>query len=160
MTDELIDQIRKSPLGSELSDDECQVLAGLVEKRTLKDEEILIREGASDNSLYVVVCGKIGVTKNVCGDDEATLHVLRPGAFAGQMGFIDGTEHTASLQSLGETEVLSLDRKVLESQLETHPHLVYQVMRSIIRSGHDIVRRMNSQYVELTNYITKTHGRY
>ncbi|TNF95923.1 MAG: cyclic nucleotide-binding domain-containing protein [Gammaproteobacteria bacterium] len=163
MTDQLIDQIRNSPLAAELSDDECAVLAGLVEKRKLKNGENLIKEGECEHCLYVVVSGKLGVTRNVCGGsgcEDITLHVLSAGHFAGEMGFVDGMEHTASLQSLGKSEVLALDRQALESQLEAHPHLVYQVMRSIIRSGHDIVRRMNSQYVELTNYITKSHGRY
>ena len=28
------------------------------------------------------------------------------------------------------------------------------------RDWHGILRRMNLQYVEMTNYITKQHGRY
>jgi hypothetical protein len=33
-------------------------------------------------------------------------------------------------------------------------------MRSIMRTVHRILRGMNTQYVELTNYISKQHGRY
>ena len=33
-------------------------------------------------------------------------------------------------------------------------------MRAIMRTVHGILRRMNTQYVELTNYIAKQHGRY
>jgi len=33
-------------------------------------------------------------------------------------------------------------------------------MRAIVRRVHAIVLRMNLEYVELTNYITKQHGRY
>jgi CRP/FNR family transcriptional regulator, cyclic AMP receptor protein len=33
-------------------------------------------------------------------------------------------------------------------------------MRAIVRTVHSILLRMNLQYVELTNYITKQHGRY
>ena len=31
---------------------------------------------------------------------------------------------------------------------------------SLVRTVHAILLRMNLQYVELTNYITKQHGRY
>jgi CRP/FNR family cyclic AMP-dependent transcriptional regulator len=34
------------------------------------------------------------------------------------------------------------------------------VMRAIMRTVHRILRSMNLQYVELTNYIAKQHGRY
>jgi len=37
---------------------------------------------------------------------------------------------------------------------------MYAVMRTILRTVHSILRRMNLQYVELSNYITKQHGRY
>jgi len=61
---------------------------------------------------------------------------------------------------MGETEIYSLQRQALESLVDKHPMLLYRVMRGIVRSVHRILRRMNFEYVELTNYITKQHGRY
>ncbi|NJN48029.1 MAG: cyclic nucleotide-binding domain-containing protein, partial [Candidatus Competibacteraceae bacterium] len=82
------------------------------------------------------------------------------GDMAGELGFIDGLEHSAALRALGDCEVLSLEREKFESLLHTDPELVYKVMRTIVRAVHSIVRRMNAQYVEMTNYIFKQHGRY
>jgi hypothetical protein len=31
-------------------------------------------------------------------------------------------------------------------------------MQNIVEVGHDILRRMNAQYVELTKYVTRSHG--
>jgi CRP-like cAMP-binding protein len=61
---------------------------------------------------------------------------------------------------LGRTQVCSFDRERFESLLEQEPWMVYQVMRNIVRVTHDILRRMNAQYVELTKYVTRTHGIY
>ena len=160
MGNSLADRIRGSSLAQDLNDDECAALAEITSVRELADDEVLIEEGAVDDALYVVLDGKIGVTKHTAGDEETTLHVLRANEFAGQMGFVDGREHTATLKSLGVAEVLVLKRADLESRLESNPAMVYHVMRSVVRSGHEILRRMNNQYVELTNYISKTHGRY
>ena len=160
MADSIIEKIRGSRLAQDLNDDECVVLAEITNVRNLDDDEVLIEEGAVDDALYVILNGKIGVTKHTAGDEECTLHVLKADEFAGQMGFVDGREHTATLKALGGAEVLVLKRGDLESRLESNPGLVYHVMRSVVRSGHDILRRMNNQYVELTNYISKTHGRY
>jgi CRP-like cAMP-binding protein len=76
------------------------------------------------------------------------------------MGFLDGQKHTATLRSVGQTDLISLDRDAIEKLLDTHPRVVYQVMRAVIRSVHGTLRRMNIQYVEMTNYINKQHGRY
>ena len=37
---------------------------------------------------------------------------------------------------------------------------VYHVMRAIIRTVHEIQRRISMHSVELANYIYKQHGRY
>jgi CRP/FNR family transcriptional regulator, cyclic AMP receptor protein len=37
---------------------------------------------------------------------------------------------------------------------------VYYVMRGIVRHVHGIVRRMNMQSVEMSNYLYRAHGRY
>jgi len=76
------------------------------------------------------------------------------------MGFIDGVEHSASLRALGNCDLIRLDRDSFEGLIKKDPELVYQVMRSIMRTVHRILRGMNTQYVELTNYISKQHGRY
>ncbi len=33
-------------------------------------------------------------------------------------------------------------------------------MRAVARSAHRIVHRMNTEFMELSNYIFKQHGRY
>lgn len=92
--------------------------------------------------------------------DHVTLQVFKPGDIVGELGFLDGNCHCASIISVGESEVLSLERDALESLLDEHPRLVYSVMRGIIRSVHAILTRMNLQYAEMNNYISKQHGRY
>lgn len=98
--------------------------------------------------------------RNTAGGETVTLHMLKPGDLAGAMGYIDGTERAATLRAVSKTVVVSLRREDLESVLVSNPQLVYGVMRGIVRNVHRILREMNLQHVELTNYITKSHGRY
>lgn len=156
----LFDLVRVSPFAVELTEAQCMTLANIVEIRQLKDGEVLLSEGHMDNSVHVVISGQLAVVKSSEGGSHETLHVLKSGEMAGAMGFIDGLEHSATLSSVGDTEVFSLSRDKFESLLKTDPLLVYRVMRSIIRGIHTIVRRMNNQYVQMTNYITKQRGRY
>lgn len=148
------------PLGAELDGDEIKALAGIISTRHLNDNDVLIREGTTDDALHIVLSGRLAVTRRTGGDEYVTLHTLHSGDIAGAMGFIDGTEHSATLRALGEADVYTLKRSSFESLLETHPALVYKVMRSIIRSVHGTLMRMNRQFVEMNNYIMKEHGRY
>jgi len=151
--------VRGSSIASELSEEECAILEQVVTRRTLKNDEILIEEDQVDNCLYVIVAGALDVCRR-SGGDWVSLHVLKTGDLAGELGFIDGQPHSASLRSIGPTEVFILERSQFESLLEGHPRVIYEVMRTILRTVHAILRRMNLQYIELSNYITKQHGRY
>jgi CRP-like cAMP-binding protein len=152
--------IKKSPLGQELSDEQCTKLARVVSAQGLEKGMFLLEEGHKDDSIYVVTSGVLEVVKPVGGGDWVTLHILHEGDMAGALGFIDDVEHSAGIRALGNTEVFSLARQDLEGFLRKDPDLVYKVMRAIVRTVHGILRRMNMQYVEMNNYITKQHGRY
>ena len=151
--------VRGSSIASELSDAECAILAGVVTRRVLVNGEILIEEDQVDHTLYVIVSGALEVCRHT-GGDWITLHVLKAGDLAGELGFIDGQPHSATLRAIGPTEVFILERSQFEALLEGHARLTYGVMRAILRTVHSILRRMNMQFVELSNYITKQHGRY
>jgi CRP/FNR family cyclic AMP-dependent transcriptional regulator len=154
------DLIQHSTLTDDLSAEQCQQLAALTKVRELDNGEALIEQGQKDETLHIVGHGVLAVERRTAGGDVITLHMLKPGDLAGAMGFIDGEEHAATLRSVGKAVVVSLARADFEQVLGSDPQLVYGVMRGVVRTVHRILREMNLQYVELNNYITKTHGRY
>ena len=154
------EKVLQSFLGKELSKEEAGALSALMSERKLVDGEFLISEGTADNSLHVLVEGKLEVVKRTGGDDFASIAILRGGDLAGELSFVDGELHTVGLRALCDSRVLSLKREDFESEVKKNPELVYKVMRAVARSAHRIVHRMNNEAIELTNYIFKQHGRY
>lgn len=140
-------------LAAELTDAQCAILMQSITTRRLVDGEMLIREGTQDNCLHVIAEGMLAVTKLTGAGETVTLHILEPGDVAGALGFIDGEDHSASLQAVGPAMVFCLERSRLEALIPVDAGLVYQVMRALVRAVHRILRRMNVQHVELTRYI-------
>lgn len=154
------DYLAKSRLSHELDADCLDTLARRVCAREVKAGEFLIEAGHQDDSLHILISGKLEVISPSLGSEPVTLAVLSPGDLAGEMSFVDGAPHAVGLRALVPCEVISISSKDLESLVESHPRVVYQVMRTIVRAAHDIVRRMNLQYVEMTRYFYKSSGRY
>lgn len=152
--------ILQSSLGSELSQDDADTLGNIMTSRELSDGDFLISEGTADDSLHVLLDGKLEVIKHAGADETASLAILRGGDLAGELSFVDGAVHTVGLRALCDSNVLSLAREDFEVLVDKNPQLVYKVMRAVARSAHRIVHRMNYQFVELNNYIFKQHGRY
>ena len=153
-------QILDSHLGSELSDAEATKLAELMQIRELKGGDYLISEGEVDDALYVMVEGNLEVIKRTAADGTASIAIVREGQLAGELSFIDGKAHTVGLRALSDGIVLSLAREKFENIIDDDPQLVYKVMRAVARSAHRIMHQMNHEFIELSNYIFKQHGRY
>ena len=154
------EMICSSPLGRELSDSQCQELSEKMTVVGLKDRQFLINEGEEDDSLYVIISGHLEVLINSTGGDLVTLHLLREGEMAGELGFLEGRPHSASLRAVGDCTAICLSREDFETFITQDPDLMYKVMRAIIRTVHSILCDMNKSHVEMNNYIYKQHGRY
>ena len=152
--------IKASPLGADLNKAQCKALAAVAGSVCLKNGTVLLEEGHSDDTLYVVSSGSLEVFMPTGGGDAVTLQLLHSGDMAGILGFVDGVPHSAGIRALRQCELITLDRKALEQLLKKNPDIVYQVMRSVVRAAHRILGRMNTQFVEMNNYISKQHGRY
>ena len=158
----IIDTLRTSTITEELSDAEVEILAGLFEVKDYKSGEAITTPSDEKNdNLFILAHGDIEV-KIQSGNDEATIHILKPGDLAGIITFVGGAAShiSATLYAIGNTKVLSLERARFETLVNSHPMIVYKVMRGVVRNVHGIVRRMNVQSTELSNYIFRTHGRY
>jgi CRP-like cAMP-binding protein len=157
-----MDTLRTSTITDELSDAEVEIIEGLFKVQDYKSGEIIVQPGDKQaDNLYILAHGDIEV-RIASGKEESTIHVLKPGDLAGVITFVGGaaSDISATLYSVGNTKVLSMARAEFEKLINSHPMIIYKVMRGVVRNVHGIVRRVNSQSAELSNYIYKTHGRY
>ena len=164
VTDELVmTALRNSTLTEELRDSEIEHLANMITVREYKAGEFLLRAGETElkDSLLILGTGDVEATAATNGE-HMTLHMLQMGDLAGIIGFVGGNvlQISATIVAKTDSKVLVLERARFESLLNSQPAIVYYVMRGIVRHVHGIVRRMNTQSVEMNNYIHKTHGRY
>jgi CRP-like cAMP-binding protein len=153
-----IDALRASALARELTPAEVTALARLVTIRDLQDGEVLLPEGATDSHLHVVVRGRIDVVRN-SDHGRNILYTLEPGDLVGELSFMDDEPRYAALVASGRTEVLVLERGDFETLIEQSPHIVYKVMRAIMRVAHNVQRRLGMQMRDLENYLYRTGGK-
>ncbi len=156
----LLEALQGSPIGADLAAEERAALAGLMTLRSYSPQQVIGREGEADDRLFVVVDGGLGVVKHAGTADETVLTTLRAGEFAHELGFLDGTPRYASLIAAESSRVLEIRRADLESLIDSHPRILYAVMRAIVRAVHRVQTRLSVQAAELTNYVYKQHGRY
>jgi small-conductance mechanosensitive channel/CRP-like cAMP-binding protein len=90
--------------------------------RLYAPDEIVIREGDEGEELFIVEHGEVAVlVKN--GADKVEVARLGTGKFFGEMSLMTGERRKATVQAVGETELLVVDKASFQEILEKHPDL-------------------------------------
>ena len=152
--------LRNGAMCAELQEDEAQILAAKMGVRHLKDGELLIKEGGLDQSLFILVSGKLAVINTGADGKESAIYTMKPGECAGTRAFVDRTPRKATLRAIGNVTVYTLTPDDFEKLVDSHPRLAYKVMRTLFRITHTNLMRMNQESQVLSNYIHKTQGRF
>jgi CRP/FNR family transcriptional regulator, cyclic AMP receptor protein len=152
--------IGKASVCAEITEDEARILAAIMGVHQLKDGELLVSEGAADQSLYILASGKLGVISAMPDGKENLVHTMTAGECAGTRAFVDRTPRKATLRAIGDATVYSITPDAFETVVDAHPRLAYKVMRALFRVTHSNLMRMNQESQQLANYINKTQGRY
>jgi CRP-like cAMP-binding protein len=151
--------LAQSTLGTELTPEDCEALAAVVGAEQVPAGGNLVREGEDRRTLFVLAKGRLNVCRHVNGLDES-VYQMRIGECAGTRAFIDGSPRRAGLRGGTDCVVLTLEPAAFEGLVETHPRLVYKVMRAIFRVTHSNLMRVNLESAQLRNYMMKAGGRY
>lgn len=101
--------------------------------------ETLFAEGDTADTLYLLRSGRLGVFRRDGDEDRPPqfVGVIRPGEPAGEMAMLAGTEHTADLVALRDSEVLALPRDAFFEAARTEPDLMVELSRLMIQRARD-----------------------
>jgi uncharacterized protein (TIGR02266 family) len=80
-----------------------------------RDGQVIIKEGASGDWVYVVLSGKVEISRTI-GDRKFVIEILEPGEVFGELGFFAGIARTATACAIGDTTVGVIDREFLDRE--------------------------------------------
>ena len=114
-------------------------LAQLFCRRTYQPGAVIVRQGDTSMSFYVVLAGKVRVVRHSAGD---TVDIVEegPGSFFGEMGVIDDLPRAATVMALTETECGLLAKWDFQRELSADPGIalsLISVLNARIRTLED-----------------------
>ena len=88
----------------------------IASKEVYEDGRIILEEGSSGNWMYVVISGKVEISKIIDGK-KIVLQVLEKDEVFGELVFLGDTNRTATAQAVGETTVGVVEHEFLTEEL-------------------------------------------
>jgi CRP-like cAMP-binding protein len=104
-----------------LSNLEINFLSSLSKERKYGPNQAIFREGEMGNEMFVVLEGRVMISKYIPGAGEEALAFLERGGYFGEMALIDNEPRSADAKAHeGGAVVLAISREVLEGILDIH----------------------------------------
>lgn len=114
--------VPQSPVFEVLSAEERDALVKEMDLESHDEGAVIISEGESGSSMYVIASGEVKVyTRGPGNSGSLYLAKLGEGDFFGEVSVLTGKPRTATITASQRTELLRLDKEKLDNALATYP---------------------------------------
>ncbi|HSZ43899.1 MAG TPA: Crp/Fnr family transcriptional regulator [Streptosporangiaceae bacterium] len=147
------DALSEAPLFDALSPEDSQALRAKVLVVRLNRGERLFSEGDAGDKLYIILSGKIKLTKASVDGRENLQSVHGPGEMFGELSLFDPVPRTASATAITDTELAGLAHDDVRAWLSSRPEVSMHLLQALAQR----LRRINEVKADLV--FTDVPGR-
>jgi NTE family protein len=129
-----------------------KVLRGILDKMTelfVPGGELLIKEGDTDSTAYILICGRLQVRKR--SDESSEDHViaeLAPGEMVGEIGLLTKQKRTASVYAARDSLLLKLTGEKYKEFEKFNLEIAYRIAKaSLIRVSYPSKRTLPGENI-------------
>jgi CRP/FNR family transcriptional regulator, cyclic AMP receptor protein len=134
--------LKRAPLFDGLDDESARALRRQMSEVKLSRGEHLFLEGQVGDRLYIVLDGKLKLTRAATDGRENLLAVLGPGEMFGELSLFDPRPRTQGASAVTEATVAALAHDALRQLLLERPEVSMHMMQALarrLRRANDVV---------------------
>ena len=132
---------------SRLEPAEVDSLLSAGTRRSFRVDEVVLQQGVTDPTLYIVTQGVLHVRRQAEGR-QVLLGRIEAGGFFGEISLFDPVPTTASVVAATNGEVVQLSRTQLQDFAEQSPGIVVNVLVGLLEGMSQRLRRTDERLVE------------
>ena len=119
------------PIFSDLPEETIEQISQVGIRKTFKKDSIILMEEDESGALFIIVKGKVKVTRTSSDGREVILNILSESDIFGEMALIDGLTRSATVTSLEPSELFIIQRNQFLEFLKEHPEISIAVMQEL-----------------------------
>lgn len=159
-------RLSRAGLFAGLSENDLDRVAAIMTPHSLASGEDLLREGEEGGEMFVLLKGRVRVSKNMLldgvrntrlglDDTRKTLAVLDGEACPvfGEVALIDEDRRSATVTALEDCDFLRTDREAFFGLMDKHPELGRDLLLRIARTLAATVRKANAETAKLSTAL-------
>jgi CRP-like cAMP-binding protein len=96
-----------------------------------KAREVIFHRGDEGSHVYAIVRGRLKVVVPSTDGKEMVVAILEPGEVFGEMALLEGSDRTATVTAIEDSELLVLGRREFIPILERHPKVAIRLLAAL-----------------------------
>ncbi len=145
--------LKKIDLFEDLSDRDLRHIAQIAYRRSYRIGEPVVIEGQDAAGMYIIMEGEVEVTKVLADGSVVSLAKLNSGNFFGDVGLIDNSPRTATVQAIQDSEMIGFFRPELMKLMDSHSRLASNLIFTLAKIVASRLRITNRQLQEAQDMI-------
>jgi len=149
MNQDIIEALGKTELFGGLSQVHLRELAACCRIEEFKKNDFVFREGEPGQAFYLILAGKVRISREVPGMGEEALAILGEGSYFGEMALIDSGPRSADARVHEHLRLLIMSKDDLDDILFLNKALACDVLWGFVRTLTRRLRETNDKMVFL-----------
>src|SRR6188768_2266799 len=145
-----VEQLGKVELFSGLKPAALDLIAKVTVEESHATGTKIFQQGDAGDKLYLILEGKVRISREVPGMGEEALAVLGPGQIFGELALLDESSRSADARVHDRCRVLAIPKDGFDDLLFMHKDLAYEVLWSIVRLLVTRLRETNDKLTFLS----------
>lgn len=127
-----IEDLMDFDLFIDLSDEQLNAVLKVCHRQTFKRDNMIVIEEEAGTNLYLILEGKVKISRISDDGREVILSILTEGDFFGEMSVIDGSTRSANVTSIDNSELIVIKREDFMSLLHQHPQIAINLLEELV----------------------------
>lgn len=150
MSSDRVEQLARVELFSGLKPAALDLIAKVAVEESHATGTKIFQHGDAGDKLYLILEGKVRISRDVPGMGEEALAVLGPGQIFGEMALLDESSRSADARVHERCRVLAIPKDGFDDLLFLHKDLAYEVLWNVVRLLAARLRETNDKLTFLT----------
>jgi CRP-like cAMP-binding protein len=130
---DIVEQLRKVDLFAGLKPEALTLISKVATEEMHALGTKIFQHGDAGDKLYLILEGRVRISREVPGMGEEALAVLGPGQVFGEMALLDESPRSADARVHERCRVLAIPKDGFDDLLFMHKDLAYEVLWSMVR---------------------------
>ncbi len=119
------------PIFADLPSETLKTIVEVGSRRIYKKDSVILLEEDAGGALFVIISGKVKVSRSSSDGKEVILTILGESDFFGEMAILDGQTRSANVIAIEDSELFLIRREDFMNLLVEHPEVSISLLKEL-----------------------------